>query len=139
MARIVKNLLKSSATISLCLYVVLLILSSLEHYLGLFVNLVGLSYAISQLTNNKVSSGSSSSSSIVHYLIRFSIGNLMVMHVMVQSYAELLPYEIGVHVILYAVVYYFYYCYRNAFLTGSSQASVFDFKRTSYLEKKAYG
>jgi hypothetical protein len=130
MVRLVKSFLKSSITISMALYAGLLVLSSFEYFLSMFVNLVGFSFAISQLNKNKTTNN------IIHYLIRFSIGNLLVMHVMVQSYAELLPYEIVIHVVLYAIVYYFYYCYKKAAANGSN-SSVYDFKKTVYLEKKS--
>ena len=126
MIKIVKNILKNTYIMSLTFYAGFLLISSVDFILTLFINLVGFSFAISQLNKQK-------QGSLINYLIKMSLGNLIILHVLVSSYAELLPYEIGLHLILYLIVYYYY---RGYSLSCKNYSSVYDFKKTSYLKKK---
>lgn len=114
---------KSHMSASLAIYSVLLFIASLDYKLTFLINLVGFSFAVSLLSKLK--------SALLHsYLIKMSLGNAIVLHIMVASYAELLPYEIGLHVILYLISYYYYYSY------STSSIQTFDFARISYFDKR---
>jgi hypothetical protein len=99
-------LYRNSMFTKLFYYTILLLVSNLSYILTICVNLLGFSFAISLLSQQKLNK-------LYSYLFQFSLGNLIVMHSMVQSYAELLPYEIVLHAFFYATSYYYFYTYKK--------------------------
>ena len=59
-------------------------------------------------------------------IVSISICNLITFHVMPAGYAELLPWEVGLHVYLYLSSFYYYYCFKEYY--SQNDKTMFDFK-----------
>jgi hypothetical protein len=60
-------------------------------------------------------------------IVSISICNLITFHIMPAAYAELLPWEVALHVYLYLSSYYYYYCYKEKYIQNDKP--IFDFKK----------
>lgn len=107
-------------------YVVLLLFTSLNSLIMFITNLIFTSYILTFITKKKINK-------LNNYFMLFSVGNLVTFHLMVASYAELMPWEEGLHLVLYFISFYFYYNYS---IGAVKSETVFDFKQISYFEKK---
>ena len=115
-------------------YALILLISGIDKNVTFLVNLVVITYGLSMYHNKKIKK-------LNFYFVLFSIGNLLIFHLMTDSYAETLPWEVTLHFLLYAIAYsYFYYYASNNKLDANSSGikTIFDFKKTVYIERKVY-
>jgi hypothetical protein len=135
MLRILKKYIYNSFTLNLIYYTILLLIGSIDNYVSILVSICGAIYGVKLIKQ--------STKAVDLNLINISIGNLLTYHVMVDSYAETLPWETIFHAMFYLIsYYYYYYFYKNQtavnlydFNSQSSARVLGDFKQVIYIEK----
>lgn len=86
-------------------YYALLLVSSLSKYLALLVNFFLFIYVGSINSKKKYNQ-------LNVFLTAFAFNNLIIYHVLVSAYAEVLPWEECLHFLFYAISFYFYSKYK---------------------------
>ena len=135
MSRIFKKYLFNSFTLNLVYYISILLIGSIDKYVSIFISICGAVYGIRIIQQ--------STKTIDLVLINVTIFNMLTYHIMVESYAETLPWETVFHAMFYLIsFYYYYYFYKNQAcvnlydLNGQSSSRVlFDFKQNIYIDK----
>jgi hypothetical protein len=121
MSRIFKKYIFNSFTLNLFYYIALLLIGSIESYVSKFISICGAFYAIKLIKQSMKTTD--------FFLINVSIGNLLTYHIMVESYAETLPWETVFHAMFYLISYYYYYY----FYINQSTVNVYDLNGQSNL------
>lgn len=110
-------------------YILVLLVSSLHILATLLVNFSLIIY-IFVFAETSTPSKQSSTVCITHiYMFVLAIGNYLIFIIMVNSYAELLPWELGFHTLFYAMsALYLYWCRERALIFNDDCKRSFDIK-----------
>ena len=110
-------------------YLIALLFLSLHYMISVVGNFIFLSYIVSHIRRRRTFKDFSKT------IVSLSICNLITFHVMPAGYAELLPWEVVLHVFLHLSSFYFYYCYKE--MSNHSDKRVFDLKiQDNYFQYK---
>ena len=124
-----KALLTSKYSLNIGIYYILLLFSSIELRLSCFTSISLILYAISLIKRNRATNR------LNFHLLIFAICNLVSVQLLVGDYAELLPWETGLHAFFYLMSFYYFYLQSNNNQFTTSISTIFDFKRVSYQPK----
>ena len=106
------------------IYLLFLAFFSFHYILSLVGNVAFLFYLISSVRRRRTVKN-------FHITIMsISLCNLITFHIMPADYAELLPWEVGLHIFFYLAAFYYYYCYHQMRdINSKNDKKVFDFKQ----------
>jgi hypothetical protein len=122
-SKLIKTIINSYAKY-LSLYIFLLIIGSLN----IFVTIIICIFIIFNCM--KFHCNKSRKSDLNSYILVTSIGNCITYHIMVESYAEALPWETYLHAIFYLTSYFYFFHY-----TRQTKESIDHNKTNFYMEK----
>lgn len=113
-------------------YILVLLVSSLHILLTFLVNFSLIIYIFVFATPKQ------SPICITHiYMFVLAIGNYLIFIIMVNSYAELLPWELAFHTLFYAMsALYLYWCRERSLIFNDDSKRSFDIK--SYVSMKFF-
>lgn len=101
------KLIVVSGTKNLGIYILLLLLGSLNIIVTMGICILTIINSLIYLANK------SKIRSLYSYIFYTSLGNFLTYHMLVESYAETLPWETGVHVAFYFTSYFYYFCFNK--------------------------
>ena len=116
MKRKLKKIIVNHNAKYLILYFILLLIGSIHFFMTLIICLITILNWLNKFYCNKERKNDFNS-----FILFTSIGNCITYHIMVESYAEALPWETFLHFILYLTSYFYFYHFSKQKIESTEQ------------------
>ena len=119
------NLARNGCIRTIAIYVFFLIALSIHYMLTILANVLFLMYLFTLVRSRHTIKN------LNVILVSIAGANLIEFHIMPDSYAELLTWEVILHVFLYVSTFYYYYCLKRTHNASKSESisTLFDFRQ----------